>query len=261
MTPRRIIMWSPPRARSTLMMRVFEALGCAVFDEPFYAAWLKARDKRDDPGFAQTLAAHPQDPAVIIDQVLGPVPGQADWFYQKHMAIHMLPEFPLDWMAHPEVVNCFLIRDPREVIVSMTEFRDLAATGFANGVDAAAELVGIPQLARIYAEAERVAATPPPVIDANDVLRDPAGTLGAFCAAIGMPFDPTAPIRWAPGQHEADGAWAPFWYEKVFATSGLEPWQGKATRVPDELRAVVDACVPTYEALYERRLTGSTHAA
>jgi hypothetical protein len=32
----RIAMWSPPRARSTMMMRVFEALGCAAIDEPFY---------------------------------------------------------------------------------------------------------------------------------------------------------------------------------------------------------------------------------
>ena len=52
----RIAMWSPPRARSTMAMRVFEALGCAVLDEPFYAYWLKATKREEDPGYAATLA-------------------------------------------------------------------------------------------------------------------------------------------------------------------------------------------------------------
>ena len=50
---RRIAMWSPPRARSTMMMRVFEALGCAVFDEPFYPYWLKTLNLINDPGCKQ----------------------------------------------------------------------------------------------------------------------------------------------------------------------------------------------------------------
>ena len=36
----------------TMAMRVFEALGCAVLDEPFYAYWLKATKREEDPGYA-----------------------------------------------------------------------------------------------------------------------------------------------------------------------------------------------------------------
>ncbi len=247
-------MWSPPRARSTLLMRVFEALGCAVFDEPFYAYWLRALDKRDDPGFAQTLAAHPSDYREITRLIEGAVPGDKHWYYQKHMAIHMLPEVPLDFMAHEEVVNCFLIRDPREVIVSMTEFRDLAEVAANEGVDAAARLVGIPQLQRIYERANTLSETPVPIIDANDVLRAPAATLGAFCAEVGLPFDASAPLEWLPGQHEADGAWAPMWYKKVFATTQLGTYQPRSIDVPAALMPIVDACMPTYEALHAQRL-------
>jgi len=242
-------MWSPPRARSTLMMRVFEALGCAVLDEPFYAYWLEQLDKRDDPGFVETLAQHPSDLREITQLVLGAVPEGKRWYYQKHMAIHMLPEVALDFMAHPEVTNCFLIRDPREVIVSMSEFRDLALVCATQGVDAAARLVGIPQLQRIYEHAQALSSCPVPVIDANDILRDPANTLGAFCAEVGMPFDAQTPLSWAKGPHAADGAWGPMWYSKIYATSRLGSYKPKTVEVPRALQPIVDACMPTYDAL------------
>lgn len=251
---RRIAMWSPPRARSTLMMRVFEALGCAVFDEPFYAYWLRQLDKRDDPGFAETLAAHPSDWREVTELVVGDVPGNKLWFYQKHMAIHMLPEVSLEFMAHPEMLNCFLIRDPREVIVSMTEFRDLVQVSETQGVDAAARLVGIPQLQRIYDRAHELSGSAVPIIDANDVLCAPEQTLGAFCSAVGLPFDATKPLTWAAGQHEADGAWAPMWYNKVFATTKLGTFTRRDVDVPDALQPIVDACMPTYESLHAQRL-------
>ena len=55
--------------------------------------------------------------------MLGPIPDGRDWYYQKHMAIHMLEEVDLSWMM--EMRNCFLIRHPAEVIVSMSRFRAL----------------------------------------------------------------------------------------------------------------------------------------
>ena len=235
-------------------MRVFEALGCAVLDEPFYAYWLEQLDKRDDPGFVETLAAHPSDWREITRLIEGTVPGDKPWYYQKHMAIHMLPEVPLDFMAHEEVINCLLIRDPREVIVSMTEFRDLAKVAASDGVDAAACLVGIPQLQRIYDRAHELSNGSVPIIDANDVLRAPSQTLGAFCTAIGLPFDPAVPLEWKPGQHDGDGAWAPMWYKKVFATTKLGAYKPSSIRVPAELMPIVDACMPTYETLHAQRL-------
>jgi len=120
-------MWSPPRARSTLMMRVFAALGCGVIDEPFYAYWLKATNKRDDPGFSETLAAHPTHWPDVVQQVLSPVAPSKAFAYQEHMAIHMLPEVDLNWMDPPSLVQCFLIRGPREVIAAMAGLRDVNA--------------------------------------------------------------------------------------------------------------------------------------
>ena len=245
--PLRIAMWSPPRARSTMAMRVFEALGCAVLDEPFYAYWLKATQREEDPGYAATLAAHETDWRKVEASLLGPVPGGKAVWYQKHMAIHMLSEVSLAWMG--QVRNCFLIRDPAEVITSMTEFRSLV-----HDVEEGARLVGIPQLARIFDEAWALEGRAPLVIDANDLLADPKGVLSRFCAAVGMPFDAAQPISWAPGKHKSDGAWADAWYQKVYQTTGLEPYLRKETVVPKALEAVVARCRPTYERIAAHRL-------
>ena len=247
----RLAMWSPPRARSTLMMRVFGALGCSVFDEPFYAYWLKTLNKRDDPGYDLTVAAHETDWRRIVQDVLDAPVGTNGWSYQKHMAIHMLPEVDLGWMSDPAFVHCFLIRDPREVIASMTEFRDLRAVLAADGAQAAAELVGIPQLQRIYDQVCKLGQVPP-VLDANRVLRDPVNVLSAFCSKVGLPFDPDQDISWPAGQHANDGAWAPLWYQKVFATTSLKPYKSGVVQVSPDLKQVVDACMPTYEKLYEQ---------
>jgi hypothetical protein len=247
--PLRIAMWSPPRARSTMAMRVFEALGCAVLDEPFYAYWLKARKREEDPGYAATLAAHEIDWQKVEALLLGPVPGGKAVWYQKHMAIHMLPEVSLAWMGR--VRNCFLIRDPAEVVTSMADFRALA-----HDPDEGARLAGIPQLARIFDKAWALEGRAPLVIDANDLLADPPGVLSRFCAAVGIPFDPARPITWAPGRHKGDGAWADAWYQKVYQTTGLRAYTRKETVVPKALEAVVARCQPTYERMAAHRLQG-----
>lgn len=249
---RRIAMWSPPRARSTMMMRVFEALGCAVFDEPFYPYWLKTLNKVNDPGFKAAINNHDTDWRSIIDLVLGPIPEDRVWYYQKHMAIHMLDEVDLTWMN--QVRNCFLIRNPAEVIVSMAEFRNLKP-GESQGVEEAARLVGIPQLRRIFDLACETCGGIPPIIDANDVLDNPTRVLGGFCDAIGMDFIPDKPIRWEPGRHKYDGAWADAWYGKVYKTTCLEPYKPKQLTVAPELQAVVDYCMPVYEHIAQFRIT------
>ena len=114
----RIAMWSGPRNLSTAMMYAFAARGdCAVVDEPFYAAYL-ARTGLDHPMRDAILAAQPQDPAEVVAGLLGPHPAQRPLFYQKHMAQHMIPGMPRDWVR--EVTNVFLIRHPARVAASFS---------------------------------------------------------------------------------------------------------------------------------------------
>src|SRR6266496_3702421 len=72
----------------------------------------------------------------IVAQLTGPIPHGVRIFYQKQMTHHLLPKVSRDWLR--EVTNCFLIRDPAEVIASYIKKNREATVediGFVQQVD------------------------------------------------------------------------------------------------------------------------------
>ncbi|MGH6876100.1 MAG: HAD family hydrolase [Rhizomicrobium sp.] len=238
--PVRIAMWSGPRNISTAMMRAFEnRADTAVIDEPFYAAYLSISGT-NHPLREKTLAAHESDWRKVVKVLTGPVPGGRTIFYQKHMTHHMLPEIGRGWM--PACRNVFLIRAPEAVLASYSAKRAEflpADIGFAS------------QREMFEAEAERL-GTAPPVIDAEDVLRDPHQALGALCTALKIAFA-EGMLHWPSGSRATDGAWAPAWYDSVAHSTGF----AQPRRYPPldaELKRVADAVRPHYECLARHKL-------
>ena len=117
----RVAMWSGPRNISTAMMRAWENRGdTAVWDEPFYAGYLDATGI-DHPLDTQVIAAGETDWRRVVERLTGDVPDGHPVFFQKHMTHHLLPLIDRGWMD--AVVNCFLIRNPREVLASYARMR------------------------------------------------------------------------------------------------------------------------------------------
>ena len=232
-------MWSGPRNLSTAMMRSFGARAdCAVWDEPFFAPFLKATAKAH-PGRDETLAAHDTDPNSVARDCLAPK--TSPYFFQKHMPHHMLAKFPLEWAARGR--HFFLIRHPARVIASYAKGRaefDLEDLGFT----AQSEL---------YQRLTDMQGAPPPIVDCDDILRAPQPLLQALCGALGMPFDP-AMLSWAAGPRTTDGAWAPYWYASVEASTGFGAAPKALPDVEPSRRALYEACWPAYEALHRARL-------
>ncbi|MFL0414608.1 HAD family hydrolase [uncultured Sphingomonas sp.] len=237
----RIAMWSGPRNISTAMMRSFSSRpDCAVSDEPFYGCFLKA-----------TGADHPMREVVIADMdcdwhsvaatLAGPAPGGEPVWYQKHMPHHMVGPIAPDDLTG--VTHAFLIRDPARMVASYAAKRE-AVTAEDLGVAA--------QRAFFEREAERIGRAPP-VVDAADVLRDPAGTLALLCAALGIAWT-KAMLAWPAGRHAADGIWASHWYGRVEASTGFGSPEGEAGGLPEALARIADACQADYEALARYRL-------
>ncbi len=93
-----------------------------------------------------------------------------------------------------------------------------------------------------------------PVVDSDDLLRDPESVLRKLCAALEVPFDP-AMLHWPPGPRHTDGLWAPHWYASVEASTGFGPWRGDAVPdLPDRLAALAEECRPYYDELAEQAL-------
>jgi len=241
MTPLRLAMWSGPRNISTAMMRAWENRGdCAVVDEPLYAHYL-AQTGLDHPGRELVIAAGETDWRKVATRLTGPVPGGKAIFYQKHMTHHLLADIERTWLA--QLTHVFLIRDPREVLASYVKSRPSVT----------AEDIGVVQQLEIFEYLRTMSGAAPPVIDAGEFLGAPEAQLRALCAVLGIAFTPRM-LHWPPGPRASDGVWAPFWYEKVRASSGFEPRRAHPQRVPEGYRGLIGAVMPAFEALFARRL-------
>jgi hypothetical protein len=232
----RIAMWSGPRNISTAMMRSFEARGdTAVTDEPFYAAYLH-RTGIDHPLRDAVIASQSIDCGAVAAALVGPVPDGKPIWYQKHMTLHLLEEFQRDWVS--QVLNAFLIRDPSAVLASYAAKRTYVTL---------ADLGFVQQRRLFEREAERLGA-PPPVVDAADILANPAPTLERLCRALGIEYTPSM-LGWPPGPRPTDGVWAPAWYHSVERSTGFENRGLESAFLPSSLRRLADEAQPHYEAL------------
>lgn len=237
----RIAMWSGPRNISTAMMRSWEnRADTAVWDEPLYGVYLHATGS-PHPGAAAVIAAQGSDWREVVARITGPVPDGKPVFYQKHMTHHLLPFIDRAWLG--AVTNCFLIRDPREVLLSYRKRRETATL----------EDLGLPQQVEIFDWVVARNGAVPPVLDARDVLEDPERMLRLLCERLELAFTPRM-LTWPAGPRASDGVWAPHWYDAVIRSTGFAPYRPRTAAVPAELEPVVAAGLPLYERLHAQRL-------
>ncbi len=234
-------MWSGPRNISTAMMRAWgNRPDTVVVDEPFYACYLKATGKRH-PGADEVIAVGETDWRKVVAQLTGPIPNGKQIFFQKHMTHHLLPEIEREWLG--TVTNCFLIRDPREVISSYIKKLE----------DPALEDLGFAQQAEIFDFVRDRANSTPPVVDAKDVLENPERMLRLLCDAVGVEFSKSM-LSWPPGLRETDGIWAKHWYTEVANTTSFQPYRATRDEIPERFREIYERCRECYEWLYQYRL-------
>ena len=240
--PLRIAMWSGPRNISTAMMRSWgNRPDTAVVDEPLYAYYLE-RTGKDHPLAAEVIAQGETDWRKVVSRLTkDPIPSGKRIFFQKHMTHHLLPEIDRAWLL--DLTNCFLIRDPREVILSYIK----------KNPDPSPEELGFIQQCEIFDFVREQTDSTPPVIDADDILKNPESMLRLLCDAIGIEFD-KAMLSWPPGLRDTDGIWATHWYDAVAKSTSFQPYKSRDGKIPDSLRDIYDRCRECYERLHPNRL-------
>ena len=232
----RIAMWSGPRNLSTALMYSFAARGdCAVWDEPFYAAYLKATGL-DHPMADAVITAGESDPMRVGAACAGDIPGGKPLFYQKHMTLHMIPSFDRGFMR--QLTNVFLIRHPARVIASYSKKRESPTL----------DDVGFVQQAQLFDEVAAWLGRAPLVVDSADIRATPKETLSRLCGGLGIPFT-DAMLRWPVGAKPYDGVWAPHWYNAVHASTGIDEPEAALPDLPDAYRRLAEQALPHYERL------------
>ena len=239
----RIAMWSGPRNISTAMMRSFGArTDCAVSDEPFYGAFLKASGE-PHPMAEETIADMDCDWRGVLATQSGAAPDDKPVWYQKHMPHHMVGD--VDIADMPNHRHAFLIRDPDRVVASYRAKNELRE----------AEMLGFAQLRDYFERETDRTGFAAPVVDSDAILRNPARVLEALCGALGIAWD-QAMLSWSKGPHPEDGVWGSHWYDKVNASTGFGNPPGALPELDGEVRKTADACREDYEFLREYAIEG-----
>jgi hypothetical protein len=211
-----------------------------VTDEPLYAHYLK-QTGLPHPGADEVIRHQENDWRKVVAWLTGPVPGGRPVWYQKQMAHHLLADIDTAWLD--ELTNCFLIRDPAEMIASLVEFIPRPTL-----LD-----TGLPQQVELFRRVRRQTGSVPPVVDAQDVQNHPRDVLSKLCGALGLEFD-EAMLQWPPGLRETDGVWAKHWYDKVAVTTGFQPHAAKRAPIPKALAELAEQGTRLYDELHSQRI-------
>lgn len=235
----RLSVWSGPRNVSTALMYSFrQRPDTEVFDEPLYGHYLTVTEA-DHPGAAEVTEAMDCDGEHVVREViLGPCEKPVLFF--KNMAHHLAG---LDRAFLGEITNVLLTRDPREMLPSLAEqlpSPTLRDTGLGEQVE--------------ILEAALRSGNPPVVLDARELLLDPAGVLRRACERLNIPFD-EAMLRWPAGPKPEDGIWARHWYRNVHASTGFGEYRPKPGPFPKSLEPLLRECLPFYENLRRHAIT------
>lgn len=229
-----IAMWSGPRNISTAMMRSWGSRpDTVVIDEPFYAHYLK-HTEYEHPDAEKIIAHYETDWRTVVSQLIGMVPEGKSIYYQKHMTHHILEHMDKSWML--KMINCFLIRDPRRMILSFSKVIPNPTT----------EQMGLQQQIGLFDYIHEETGKVPPVIASKDVLSNPSQTLSRLCDAIGVSFDDSM-LSWEMGRRDTDGIWADHWYASVEKSTGFIPYREDNTPLPDHLQPLLDECQMMYD--------------
>ena len=205
-----------------------------VVDEPLYGHYLRVTGA-EHPGREEIVAAMNCDAdAVMRDLIEQSTQSDATTLFIKHMAHHLVQ---IDLRFLEQTSNIFLIRDPREMLPSLTvqlPHATLDDTGLKRQWQLLQELRSNGQAAI--------------VLDSRELLLDPEAVLRQLCDALELTFE-QAMLHWPAGPRAQDGIWAKHWYQAVHKSTGFSSYQSK-THFPVALEILLDECLPWYDKLF-----------
>ena len=229
-----IYMWSGPRNLSTALMRSFENRGdTKVWDEPLYAYYLN-ETKKDHPMFKEIIETYEININKLTKKIISKNKGE-EIFYQKHMSHHILSQTPVNWIASG--TNVFLIRDPKDVILSYIQKNTLN-----NSND-----IGFPMQRKLF-NLLKDSGKNPIVINADDLSTNSRDVLIELCKVLKIKFSEKM-LTWAKGKRDSDGIWEKVWYKNVQSSTKFEKLKKNNQVIPKIHENIYKECLDIYNEL------------
>ncbi len=235
----KIAMWSGPRNISTALMRSFgNRPDTFVTDEPLYGHFLN-KTGIQHPGREEIIQSQNTDWHEVTRWLCGEIPNNKTVWYQKHMAHHLTGNMDYEWMK--SLANCFLIRHPKDVIVSFGKKFKLSSS----------DQLGYHQQKKIYDWICQITDDSPPVIDVQEIVNNPKDSLRTLCERLNIKFYDSM-LSWEPGKKDTDGVWAKYWYKNVEQSSSFMPQSQNEKDIPEKWGSIYSECIEIYEYLLSR---------
>ena len=232
----RIAMWSGPRNISTAMMRSFENRDdTSVVDEPFYAYYL-SQTGLDHPGRKEVLESQSTNWDNVVNLITGDIPNNKMIWYQKHMVHHIIDDKDIEWVKYFN--NLFLIRHPKEVIISYSK---------QSPIDGIKDL-GYPQQINLFNKIKNITGDYPAIFNSKDILCNPGKSLRVMCKHLKINFSNNM-LDWPKGARKTDGVWYPYWYKNVIKSSSFKPYKKSNESLPKEYNNLLEECLQCYDYL------------
>ena len=242
MNNKKIAMWSGPRNISTALMRSFENRSdTTVIDEPFYAFFLE-HTKIQHPIYKEVIKNYETSWETIANILTGTNPNGKKIWYQKLMTHHWVNNESLEWTSN--LTNCFLIRNPKEVIISYLKIHQ----------EITPELIGLPQQLYIFKYILEKTNKIPIVISSEDILKNPKLMLQKLCILLDIPFS-NQMLNWPKGTRATDGIWGKYWYENVIKTTSFAKQKKITESFPESLQPLLDECMNYYREIERYKIT------
>ena len=237
-----IAMWAVPRSRSTVFLRIMLERGdLEVIHEPF--SYL-LEDGHFDVG-GQRTTSMPELLGTLLDVAI-----QGRRVFFKDTSDYKYTPLLADERLYHSVINTFMIREPRATV----------ASHYAMNPNVTLDEIGFEYLHSIF-EAVRAATDEVPlVIDGDDLVANPEGTVRAYCQRVGLPFIGEA-LHWKASTAQTTWQRTERWHEDVDRSTGLVAKDEDHAVHPDnnlDLRRLVEHHQPFYDAMYAHRLVVDT---
>ena len=240
-----VALWAVPRSTSTAfewMMRQRGDITC--LHEPFGEAWYQG----EEPLWPRLTEDSLRTPGLTLESV---------WASMLEMAAKgpvFSKDFPhyIDHIWNDEMLShfthSFLIRNPAMTITSM----------YDKWPDFHEKEVGFAEQRELFERLLDKTGTPPPVIDSDDLLENPADIVEKWCNAVGLPFIEEA-LSWEPGARDEVSWWdGGSFHANLRNSDGLKPQPRKSyikiEDAPDRVREVYEKVMPHYEFMHQHRL-------
>ncbi|XP_064628485.1 uncharacterized protein LOC135488041 isoform X1 [Lineus longissimus] len=266
MSQPRVILWAHPRSRSTAFYRsMWTVDNIKITREPFKAAYLFGSERVSK----RYLIKPVEDGASFLEvknmiERAGEDNPDASCIFYKDLAYYLHNRLDTPEFIPKGYVHAFLIRNPRDAIMSMhdgnmrssEENKDLSYDEASFYRDE----VGLEHLWQLYTlMTEQLGEKNILIMDADDLLNHPESVLREFCRRTGIPFSKRM-VEWGETPEHirtySESDYMRSWIEPALKSTGFKRFKQQERNLddyPDEVKNEIDRSLPFYKKLYALR--------